>query len=64
MGPHAHYRVPEAGAVLDLDPLGSVRIVAGPALRSVVKHSRVEPGASAGAGLEQDLGEVLNQSLI
>ena len=52
---HTAHRVTVGRAILDLDPLHRVGIVACPALRRIIKHSRIETSATARAGLKQDM---------
>ena len=63
MRPHGRDRVPEAGAVLDGQPLDGVGVVAAPDLREIAQHAGVKPAAAAGAPLKQHLGETLRQRL-
>ena len=62
MAAHGAGRVAEGSAVLDLEPVDGVGVVAAPDLGAVVEHTRVEPAAAAGAPLEQHLGEVRRQA--
>ncbi|MNE48638.1 hypothetical protein D3C80_1431140 [compost metagenome] len=60
---HAAGRVHNAGAVLNRETLDCIGVVAGPGLRHVEQHARIEPAAAAGAALEQDFREARGQAL-
>ena len=61
---HAADRVAVGGAVLDLQPLHRVRVVACPGLGRVVQHARVKAGAAAGTGLKEHIGELPRQPVV
>ncbi len=59
---HRAQRVGHRGPPLDLEALDRVGVVARPGLRRVGEHARVEPPATAGARLEQDVREGRGQA--
>ena len=61
VGRHRRHRVHERRAPLDPEPLDRIRVVAGPGLRGVGQHAGVEAPTAAGARLEQDVREPLDQ---
>ncbi|MNI62776.1 hypothetical protein D3C73_1181090 [compost metagenome] len=63
MRTHRADRIHQACAVLDLQALGSIRVIAGPGLRHVVEQARIEAAAAARAALEQDMREVSGQAV-
>ena len=64
MRAHADDRIHIGSAVLDLQSLCSIRIVAAPRLGSPEEHAGVESRAAARAALEEDLGKCAGQLLI
>ena len=60
---HRRNRVNEARAVLDLQPLDGIGVVACPALRHVVEYARIEASPTAGAAFEEDFRVSLHQFL-
>ena len=61
MGHHAFRGVNHAGAILDLEALNGIRIIAGPKLGHIIKDTKVEPATATAAALKEDVGEPLCQ---
>src|SRR5699024_9471417 len=61
---HAAYRITVGCAVLDLQPLDGVRIVARPSLRSVVEKPRIKASAAACTGFKQYMREPACEPLV
>ena len=59
VGAYSRHRIYKRGAVLNTESFYRVGVIAGPNLRHIIKHTRVEASAAARAGLEQDVGEFL-----
>ncbi|MNC31108.1 hypothetical protein D3C75_794180 [compost metagenome] len=63
MRTHCADRIYQTGAVLDLQAFRRIGVIAGPGLRHIVEHARIEASTSAGAALEENMREVRRQSL-
>ena len=61
---HGADRIDEGSAVLNLQPLVGIRIVARPGLGRIVQHAGVKASAAAGAGFKQNVREFRNQHFI
>ena len=63
MGSHRGSRVNEGGAVLDLQTVNGVCIVAAPDLRRIVQHACVKTSAASAASLDENIRIPVHQPL-
>ena len=63
MGPHGGDRVAEGGAILDVQAVHRVGVVAAPDLRGIIEHTAIEPPSTAAAPLNENFGEIPPQAL-
>ena len=64
MASHGADRIYQAGSVLDFHALHPVGVIGNPALGSIIQDARVKPGAAAGAGFNQNMGEIPGEPLL
>ena len=58
------YRIAHGSSILDLQPLYSVGIIAGPALRRIIKQARIKPSSPTCAGFKENLWKFLRQTVV
>ena len=61
--PYGRHRIDKRCAVLDLQTVYWVRIVAAPDLRRIIEHPGIKPAASSAASLDQDIRVALHDAL-
>ena len=61
MGAHCADRIQEGGAILDIQPLYGIRIIAAPDLGRIIQHGCVKPSSSAAAAFNHQIRERCRQ---